>query len=70
MSLNKTMAALQIGIKLMTVDQDAVQCRYSALFRKQVIQHIRSLKKIMLHLEIRDSRSLHYRNEKGATGTT
>jgi hypothetical protein len=28
MSLNKTMAALQIGIKLMTVDQDAVQCRY------------------------------------------
>jgi hypothetical protein len=28
MSLNKTMAALQIGIKLVTVDQDAVQCRY------------------------------------------
>jgi hypothetical protein len=29
MSLNKTMAALQIWIKLVTVDQDAVQCRYS-----------------------------------------
>jgi hypothetical protein len=42
---------------------------HSAFFRKQVIQHI-SLKKLMLHLEIRDSRSLHYRREKGAIGTT
>jgi hypothetical protein len=28
MSLNKTMAALQIGIKIVTFDQVAVQCRY------------------------------------------
>ncbi len=28
MSLNKTMEALQIGINLVTGDQDAVQCRY------------------------------------------
>jgi hypothetical protein len=28
MSLNKTMATLQIGIKPVTVDQDTVQCRY------------------------------------------
>jgi hypothetical protein len=68
------MADLQIGIKLVTVDQDAVQCRYLqfryspfSLYQKAGDT---TYKKSCLRFAIRDSRSLHYRKEKGAIGTT